>query len=756
MKTTVIARISIGVLCGALAACAPTAVAPHAIEGQLTVTGAVEGALNGRTVTLYANGGATYATTSDATGHYRFADVAPGRYVAQATLPSTRESSRAVTIDVAAANTTAPTLDFVGLGSVFGRVRANGSPLASAQLFSGGQTSGTADGNGEFELAAIPAGSQLVVATAPGYRAAVSAPVEVTWQGRSDAGQLDLSFGPTTQILAGRVSWPGIEPQTVPPIQVSVDDGKWLTTADAAGNFSVPGVPDGVHSLDFYELTQPKSGEPMPLHNRLPQVFVSSGMAFGIGTSIAPLPTIPLYRGRRIAAAGAATWSSDNQWALVADGIALGKWSLVARDGSTRDLGQAATCEFVPGGVFCERRLAWTATLTILDFTSFEDGVTKVLSDRATYRKILPQRERVLIAEPGTTAAKQTYRVIDWSGASVPLDLETSNAQFVAASPSGHRVAIGEIYQMTLMFDTLTGAKLGQDGCYTPVFANERLFCAAGTNIIEVVGNGPNPVLQPMSMSLLGASPDGAYVYGWRGGWSEGTARVIRISDGATVFERLGDARFTWSADGKKAWAIMTHWNSLEPHPEDNELVETDLVNASTRQVAHVNWCFADPGAPSIWICDDDTETFAIDAPNNLRRTLTSGQRANAANVLLVPGALVVHHAAAKGAGTLDYLTIPGLAQTTISTDASLAPYAVGAAPTYADSAGRRLAYLFDGGGSLVVHDRSTQQQHWIGPRLNNMSDLDFLEENTLATMRGAPLPMLADLAGLYLTEFAP
>lgn len=748
MNTT---RISFGLLCCALAACEQTAVAPHAIEGQLTVTGAADGTLAGRLVTLYASSGASQSATSDATGHYRFADVTPGRYVAQATLPSTLESSRAVTIDVTAATVTAPSLDFIGLGSVFGRVRANGSPLASAQLFSGGQTNGTSDGNGDFELTAIPAGAQLVVATAPGYRAAVSAPLEVTWQGRSDAGQLDLTFGATTQILAGRVSWPGPEPQAVPPIQVSVDDGKWLTVADAAGNFSVPGVPDGVHSLDFYELTQPKSGEPLPLHNRLPQVFVSSGVAFAIGSTIAPLPTIPLYRGHRIGDAGVATWSSDGKWALIGGST----WRIVGRDGSTHDLGRASTCELVTSGVLCERRLAWSATLAIIDFTPFT-GATIVLSERAVYRKILPQRERVLIGEPSSTAPMQTYRVVDWSGVSIALDAETGNAPFVATSATGHRVAIGEIYKLTYLFDALTGAKLGQDGCYTPVFGNERLFCAMGTNLIEVVGNGTNPVVATSSMTLYGASPDGAFLYGWRGGWSEGTARVVRVSDGALVFERLGDGRFTWSADGKKAWVFLSHWLALDPHPEDNELVEIDLVGATARQVAPVNWCFADVGAPSIWICDDENELFAIDASTNLRRALGSPQ-ASSSNAMLVAGALVVHHGTSSAVGTLDYLTIPGLERTTITTDATLAPYASGALPSYADALGRRIAYLFDGGGSLVVHDRTTQQKQWIGPRINNLSDLAFLDGgDVLASMRGAPLPMLSDLAGLYLTEFAP
>lgn len=747
------------------AACDETALRGVAVTGQLAIRGATPGTLGGQTVTLFPTlGGAARTALTDGEGRFVFDRVASGDYVVEATISQTQEATRAVPVTVVATDVALPPLEFGGLGSIVGRVQdGTGGLVPAAQVLAGDRPAQTPDAQGAFELQAVPAGPQVIVAYAPGRLAAVSSGLVVTWRGTTDAGLLTLGPATTTQLLTGQVAWP--TPGPVPPILVSVDDGKWQTTADATGVFTVTGVTDGVHAIDFFEQTAAVSGAPVPLHNRLPRVLVSSGQAFALGTGVTALPIVPLYRGRRI---GEPTdllgaLAPDKRSTIVAMGYG-GLTALLDLDGQRTTLSTGGGCGYAVTGAVCESRTllggqrAKLARVTFHPIASPAQPV--VLSDRALWSRWLPGTDRVLVAEPGTTALLQSYRVVDGSGATAPVTLagETGEYLSLAISRSSKRVAIGDKLGTTL-FDLETGAKLGEKlGGGLPAFAGERAFVGTNGGIFDV--ESATPLTTEYGGTREG-SPDGKYLVAEIGGWSGPSTRLYRVSDGARLMERFGSAHYSWSADGTHAFVLIEHFSHS---PASGELLSVDLASGAVQVVASsLYWCTADAARPAIWLCNDKVSEFAIDAASGARVALGTNHSAwFSLSARYVPDGIVVYSrdgAAPYGYGRLDLLKLPSFTVEPIADRASLAA-SYGTAITennLADPAGRRIAFPIDYGGALTVVDRAANQTHTIGaPASYYLTDLLFAEGGALISKRSMANPALSDLGGVYITEFQP
>ncbi len=751
----------------AAVACDDRPVPTVAVTGEIAVTGAGPGALGGHPIALFsASGGTVHAATTDAMGRFTFARLAAGAYVVQTQLPETAEGLRSAAVEVAAtADVALPPLSFVGLGTIAGEVgEAGGGSLAGAQVLAGDRSTPVAAGSdGRFTIEAIPAGPQIVVAFAPGRRAAVSTSVDVTWQGRADVGRIELTTVEGTQLLSGRVSYPG-PPGVVPPILVSVDDGKWQTTADATGAFGVPGVPDGVHSLDFYETTPATPGAPVPLHNRLPKVFVASGQTLAMGTSIAPLPTIPLYRGRRIANAQSTITaaSPDQRWLLASVGYPAASY-LIGVDGTQVPLD--GVCGFAASGLVCEERVSFMSQPSKLARLTFVPLVAPhtpvILHDRALWFRKLPGGDRVLVAEPGTLAGKLAFRVVAPGSTAVLLEGETGELYTMALAKSGARFAICDQTKTTL-FDTVTGQRLGEHAGGSPLFAGDRAFVSALEGIVELGMPAGTPPLTTAYAAPIEASPNGQMIITSAAGWSGPQSGIVRVSDGKQLLDRFGTAHVTWSADGTKAWAMVDRFNTMSPGP--GELIELDLQSGAVRTVLPtVQWGFSHPRHPTIWFCNDSTKELVIDAVSGAQLPLVDGN-AWWTSVLAryVPDGVVVYtrgYTSPYASGRIDWLALPALTLTPIAARATLTTgYALPLNDQLVtDPAGRHVAFPIDDGSALVVHDRATAQTHWIGALASSqVSDLVFVEGGAVVSRRSVTSPGLSELAGLFVTEFAP
>lgn len=157
---------------------APAAPAtPATIQGS--ITSPARGALSG--VTVNVQGG--YAGTSDASGNYSVADVAPGtRTITLSALPAgcTAPAPRSVAVGSGDVITSNFTVDCSGLpGSISGTVvRSNdASPLVGVTVVASGGGSGVTDAAGAYSISGVSSGSgTLSVSGAPAECSAVSEP----------------------------------------------------------------------------------------------------------------------------------------------------------------------------------------------------------------------------------------------------------------------------------------------------------------------------------------------------------------------------------------------------------------------------------------------------------------------------------------------------------------------------------------------------------------------------------------------------
>jgi hypothetical protein len=215
-----------------------------------TVTNTAGSPLLGASVTA---GNATATTASD--GTYTLTNLPAGTITVTASLSGYQSGSATVTI-TAGGTTTAPTIQLtpINLGNVTGAVVSSaGGPIAGATVRAQG-LSAVIDSGGNYTLNDLPAGAATITATATGFQ---SGSVNVTVVTGTTVTAPTISLVPGSGAVSGTV-----KDSSGPPIAgASVGFGGGSTTTNAAGSYTLTGIPVGTIQLvasasGFQSLTQ--------------------------------------------------------------------------------------------------------------------------------------------------------------------------------------------------------------------------------------------------------------------------------------------------------------------------------------------------------------------------------------------------------------------------------------------------------------------------------------------------------------------
>ncbi len=200
----------------------------------------------GATVSL--TGAATATTTTDGNGNYTFSGLANGTYTVTPSLSGVSPASQTVTVNsahVLNVNFSSTTQTY----SISGTISGPGGAGATVNL-TGASTAGTtADASGNYSFTGLSNGSYTVTPSNTGY-VFTPASQAATLNG---AGLTAVNFtsAPQTYSISGTIGGPGASGATVNLTGASTA----TTTADAGGNYSFAGLPNG-----SYTVTPSKTG----------------------------------------------------------------------------------------------------------------------------------------------------------------------------------------------------------------------------------------------------------------------------------------------------------------------------------------------------------------------------------------------------------------------------------------------------------------------------------------------------------------
>lgn len=212
-----------------------------------TVAGAVTDATSGTPLsgaTVAVSGGPS--TTTDASGAYTLAGVAPGTVTVTAS-DGTAYGAQSAQVTVSAGTTTSQSFALApSAGGIAGTVTdaTSGTALASATVSIAGGASTTTDAAGRYAFGGLAAGSYNLTASATGY--AASSPVSVSVASGATTTQ---SFGlsPLPGGIAGTVTDAGTG-TAIAGATVALAGGA-STTTDASGAYSFSGLAPGGYTV---------------------------------------------------------------------------------------------------------------------------------------------------------------------------------------------------------------------------------------------------------------------------------------------------------------------------------------------------------------------------------------------------------------------------------------------------------------------------------------------------------------------------
>ncbi len=302
-------------------------------QGGITGTAVLTGLADSSQVAVTLAGPVDAATHPDAAGDFSFTGLPDGAYTLTAAADATREGTVSVPVTVAGPATPAPPLALTPVGTVSGEVSLGGATAGNAGitvLVTGptGEAVSFTDDAGHYTVADAPVGAVTVEAAFPGYGVATTVALPVTWDTTAPAPALRLEpAGSATGSLAtvqGVATPAGVADASGLTVRLLDDTGASIATAttDAAGAYTLPGVPPGLYTATF---------DRGAYHETVPALLAMPGTdGFVVDGGILPLAPLEVPRARRLVAA-----PSTAPVAITPDG---GE-AVVARE-----LGGAGTC----------------------------------------------------------------------------------------------------------------------------------------------------------------------------------------------------------------------------------------------------------------------------------------------------------------------------------------------------------------------------------------------------------------------------
>ena len=302
-------------------------------QGGITGTAVLTGLADSSQVAVTLAGPVDAATHPDAAGDFSFTGLPDGAYTLTAAADATREGTVSVPVTVAGPATPAPPLALTPVGTVSGEVSLGGATAGNAGitvLVTGptGEAVSFTDDAGHYTVADAPVGAVTVEAAFPGYGVATTVALPVTWDTTAPAPALRLEpAGSATGSLAtvqGVATPAGVADASGLTVRLLDDTGASIATAttDAAGAYTLPGVPPGLYTATF---------DRGAYHETVPALLAMPGTdGFVVDGGILPLAPLEVPRARRLVAA-----PSTAPVAITPDGSE----AVVARE-----LGGAGTC----------------------------------------------------------------------------------------------------------------------------------------------------------------------------------------------------------------------------------------------------------------------------------------------------------------------------------------------------------------------------------------------------------------------------
>ena len=196
-----------------------------------------------------------FTTTTEAAGHYSFAELSEGDYSESATPPS--HSGYTVTqtqnpVHVTPTQNTTENVSLTEVGGVHGTVTgAANAGLANVSVNACGPTAcyqATTDANGDYSIAEAADGTYIATATPPAHGGYEAASVEFAVSGKTSA-LANFALLEAGEV-SGTVSYEG-NPVASAYVEVC-DTGCYAAFTDAEGEYSASEVPGGEYVVDVY------------------------------------------------------------------------------------------------------------------------------------------------------------------------------------------------------------------------------------------------------------------------------------------------------------------------------------------------------------------------------------------------------------------------------------------------------------------------------------------------------------------------
>jgi hypothetical protein len=194
-----------------------------------------------------------YRATTDASGNYAIANVAPGAYTVAASKAGYEDGTDFVTVTAGATATVNISLSAspgATMGTLAGRVTdaSTGAGLAGVSVVTspGGYTA-TTDASGDYTITGVTAGAYTVTASKTGYADGTGS-ATVAAEEMATANIVLSAHGASAGAIAGRVT-DSVVGLGIPGASMTATPGGYAATTDADGNYLIPDVAPGTYTV---------------------------------------------------------------------------------------------------------------------------------------------------------------------------------------------------------------------------------------------------------------------------------------------------------------------------------------------------------------------------------------------------------------------------------------------------------------------------------------------------------------------------